>query len=178
MILADATIRDYIEKGIIGIDPYESKNVESASVDLRLGSGFLIPDDFNTPYLTLDDEVKYRKDDGDNMVILPGRFVLGTTLESVRLPANIAARVEGRSSIGRRGLFIQNAGWVDPGFEGQITLELYNANNFPLKIKSGKRICQIVFQQMDREAEEPYHGKYQGQRNTTGSLAHKDWEIK
>lgn len=76
-------------------------------------------------------------------------------MEYVRLPNNLTAFVEGRSSIGRMGLFIQNAGWVDPGFEGEITLELYNANQLPIRLKSGRRVCQLVFAQMDQEAFTP-----------------------
>ncbi|MEC2647000.1 dCTP deaminase domain-containing protein, partial [Bacillus thuringiensis] len=75
---------------------------------------------------------------------------------------------------GRMGLFIQNAGWVDPGFEGQITLELYNANRLPIKLIKGWRICQLVFAEMDQFAENPYRGKYQGQVNATGSRIYLD----
>jgi dCTP deaminase len=91
------------------------------------------------------------------------------TREFIRLPANITAFVEGRSSIGRIGLFIQNAGWVDPGFEGTITLELYNANRLPIRLTSGRRICQIVFARMDGPASRPYAGKYQHQMDAVGS---------
>jgi dCTP deaminase len=94
----------------------------------------------------------------------------------VRLPNNLTAFVEGRSSIGRIGLFIQNAGWVDPGFAGQITLELYNASSLPIELKAGRRICQLVFCQMDRPAEFPYNGKYQNQKNATGSRVFLDHE--
>jgi dCTP deaminase len=76
------------------------------------------------------------------------------------------------------GLFIQNAGWVDPGFEGQITLELYNANRLPIKLESDRRICQLVFALMDNKAENPYRGKYQGQKNTVGTRVFKDPENK
>ena len=95
-------------------------------------------------------------------------------MELIRIPANVTAFVEGRSSIGRMGLFIQNAGWVDPGFEGNITLELFNANRLPLKLASGRRICQIVFAFMDQATRTPYAGKYQGQRGTVGSRIFDD----
>ena len=94
------------------------------------------------------------------------------------MPNNLTAFVEGRSSIGRIGLFIQNAGWVDPGFEGQITLELYNANSLPIKLKKGRRICQLVFCKMDNEAKNPYNGKYQKQRKSVGSRVFEDVEVK
>jgi dCTP deaminase len=97
-------------------------------------------------------------------------------MEYVKLPDDLTSFVEGRSSIGRMGLFIQNAGWVDPGFEGQITLELYNANSLPIRLEAGRRICQLVFCKMDQVAENPYRGKYQGQRGTTGSRVFKDSE--
>src|SRR5690606_32197493 len=87
---------------------------------------------------------------------------------------NLTAFVEGRSSVGRIGLFIQNAGWVDPGFEGRITLELYNAGSLPIKLQAGKRICQLVFCLMDQKAANPYRGKYQGQSITVGSRRHRD----
>jgi len=86
--------------------------------------------------------------------------------------------VEGRSSIGRMGLFIQNAGWVDPGFEGMITLELYNANSLPIKLQAGRRIGQFVICEMTTPADEPYNGKYQGQNKTIGSRVFKDVEVK
>jgi len=96
----------------------------------------------------------------------------------IRIPANVTAFVEGRSSIGRMGLFIQNAGWVDPGFEGNITLELFNANRLPLRLSAGRRICQIVFAFMDKATQTPYKGKYQGQRGTVGSMIFKDLDRK
>jgi dCTP deaminase len=88
----------------------------------------------------------------------------------------LTAFVEGRSSVGRSGLFIQNAGWVDPGFHGMITLELYNANNAPMRIAAGRRICQLVLARADDVVEQPYAGKYQGQMDTTGSRVHMDVE--
>jgi len=99
---------------------------------------------------------------------------LAVTRETIRLPDNITAFVEGRSSIGRIGLFIQNAGWVDPGFMGTITLELYNANRLPIRLTSGRRICQIVFAFMDGPADSPYRGKYQNQRDAVGSRVFLD----
>jgi dCTP deaminase len=98
-------------------------------------------------------------------------------MEYIRLPNNMTAFVEGRSSIGRLGLFIQNAGWVDPGFEGEITLELFNANKCAIELKYGRRIGQLVFAQLDKDALNPYRGKYQGQRGVTGSRIYLDTEI-
>ena len=127
--------------------------------------------------ITLDTEIKYREIEAETITIPPHSFMLATTLEYIKLPANISAFVEGRSSIGRIGLFIENAGWIDAGFEGKITLELYNANSLPIKLQAGRRICQIVFCTMDRPAQIPYRGKYQGQDKAVGSRIFKDKEI-
>ena len=94
----------------------------------------------------------------------------------VRL-GNTFSVVEGRSSLGRLGLFIQNAGWVDPGFHGEITLELFNANRCAIRLQAGRRIGQLVFARMDRAAQSPYRGKYQGQRGATGSRVFLDEEL-
>lgn len=99
-------------------------------------------------------------------------------MEYVELPDNLTAFVEGRSSLGRMGLFIQNAGWVDPGFRGEITLELYNANRCAIELKCGRRVGQLVFAQMDDIALNPYNGKYQGQVGATGSRVFLDNESK
>ncbi len=93
------------------------------------------------------------------------------------MPDDLTAFVEGRSSLGRMGLFIQNAGWVDPGFKGEITLELYNANRCAIEIKAGRRVGQLVFAELDDIALNPYKGKYKGQRGATGSRAFMDKEI-
>ena len=103
--------------------------------------------------------------------------MLATTEEVIRLPDYLTAFVEGRSSIGRLGLFIQNAGWGDPGFEGAITLELFNANAAAMRIVAGRRICQLVIARADGPVARPYAGKYQGQRETTGSRAYLDEEL-
>jgi dCTP deaminase len=98
-------------------------------------------------------------------------------MEYFELPNDLTAFVEGRSSLGRMGLFIQNAGWVDPGFKGEITLELFNANRCAIELKSGRRVGQLVFAKMDIAAENPYNGKYQGQRGATGSRVFTDCEM-
>lgn len=128
--------------------------------------------------IDLSSEIIYREITGPSIIVPPHSFLLATTMEYIRLPHNLTAFVEGRSSIGRIGLFIQNAGWVDPGFEGQITLELYNANSLPIRLEAGRRICQLVFCRMDQPAAAPYQGKYQGQKNATGSQVFKDIEVK
>ena len=106
----------------------------------------------------------------------PSKFVLASTQEKISVPNHLAAFVAGRSSVGRLGLQIQNAGFVDSGFQGQITLELYNQSEKPILLKAGVRICQLVFFQLDETTEQPYSGKYQGQEGATGSRLYKDFE--
>jgi len=173
VILSDKTIKQLIETGELGVDPYEPRQVEPASIDLRLGDTFLTPK-ASTGICSMSEQPEYDEVTAGEFIVPTRGFVLATTLEAVRLPDNITAFVEGRSSVGRLGLFIQNAGWVDPGFEGAITLELYNANAAPMRIEAGRRICQLVLAWADQPVERPYSGKYQGQRRTTGSRIHLD----
>lgn len=160
------------------IEPIKSESIQPASIDCHLGTHYLVIDDKNTGLLTLDCEIKYREIEGESIIIPPHSFLLATTEEYIKLPHDLVAFVEGRSSIGRMGLFIQNAGWVDPGFEGKVTLELYNANSLPIKLQTGRRICQLVFCKMDSVAEIPYRGKYQRQQKTLGSMIFKDKELR
>lgn len=169
MIMSDATLKTLLDCGELVIEPLAAEAIQPASIDLRLGPDFLVLEDNNIEVITLDSEIKYRSIEADCIIIPPKSFVLATTLEFIKVPSSITAFVEGRSSIGRIGLFIENAGWVDPGFEGQITLELFNASSLPIRLQSGRRICQLVFCRMDRAALRPYCGKYQGQRGSTGS---------
>lgn len=167
-----------LETGELVVDPVDEESIQPASIDVRLGDHFLILEDNQTDFLTLDSEAKYREISGKNVTIPPHTFLLATTREYIEVPSDLTAFVEGRSSIGRIGLFIQNAGWVDPGFKGRITLELYNASSLPIKLETGRRICQLVFCKMDQKADAPYDGKYQGQLKTTGSRVHQDKDKK
>ena len=169
MILSDKTIGNMLAEGSLGIEPLEPGQIQPASVDIRLGTTYSVVDDTSDGVLRLDGEIRYKTIEADRYLLLPGQFVLATTMEYFRLPDNLTAFVEGRSSIGRLGLFIQNAGWVDPGFEGEITLELFNANRCAVELRSGRRVGQLVFAQLDDHAMNPYRGKYQGQRGATGS---------
>ena len=175
MILSDRTIRRLLADGTLDISPIDPSQVGPASVDLRLGRTFLMPKPVTGIY-SLSEEIEYERTEADEFIVPPHGFILATTAEVVRLPNDLTAFVEGRSSVGRSGLFIQNAGWVDPGFHGAITLELYNANNAAMKIAAGRRICQLVLAQADDVVENPYSGKYQGQMDTTGSRVHLDVE--
>lgn len=175
MILSDVEIRNWIKVcGVIsGID---DSQINPASVNVRLGNTFLVPNSVSK-WISLGDEVDYKryevKEENERFIILPGQFVLATTIEEVNLPNNIAAFVQGRSSIGRIGLTTQNAGFVDPGFHGHITLELVNENPNPIALRPGYPIAQLVFFEAT-PAENPYNGKYNGQVEATGSRMYLD----
>lgn len=176
MIVSDKTIQDWLRQGVLSIKPIQENQIQPASVDIRLGNTFSIVEDSSRGIVTLNDEISYKEIKTDKYVLLPGQFVLATTMEYIELPDDLTAFVEGRSSLGRMGLFIQNAGWVDPGFKGEITLELYNANRCAIELQAGRRIGQLVFAKMDQNALNPYRGKYQGQKGATGSRIHLDDE--
>ena len=174
MILSDKTLMNMLEQGELKITPLEKEQIQPASVDIRLGNTFSIVEDSHAGIVTLENEIKYKTITSDTYLLLPNQFVLATTMEYIELPDNLTAFVEGRSSLGRMGLFIQNAGWVDPGFKGEITLELYNANRCARELKAGRRVGQLVFAKMDEAALNPYNGKYQGQKGATGSRVFMD----
>ncbi|MGE5329870.1 MAG: dCTP deaminase [Deltaproteobacteria bacterium] len=176
MILSDKTINELLNSGELIVEPITSEQVQPASIDIRLGKNFLKVDENNIECMNMSTPIKYVEFEADEVIIPPHSFLLATTMEYIKLPNNLTAFVEGRSSIGRMGLFIQNAGWVDPGFEGEITLELYNANRLPIKLQAGRRICQLVIARMDQTAQNPYVGKYQCQRKAIGSRIFKDSE--
>ncbi len=174
MILSDGTIREMLADGRLTVTPVEDNQIQPASVDIRLGNTFSIVEDSSKGIIRLDEKTNYKTMTADSYLLLPGQFVLATTMEYIRLPDNLTAFVEGRSSLGRMGLFIQNAGWVDPGFAGEITLELFNANRCAIELTTGRRVGQLVFALMDKNAQRPYRGKYQGQRGATGSRVYLD----
>ena len=176
MILSDQTIQRMLEEKSLVIEPLEAHQIQPASVDIRLGDTFSVVEDTSSGIITMDREIKYKTLRTDAYLLLPGQFVLAATMEYISLPDDLTAFVEGRSSLGRMGLFIQNAGWVDPGFQGEITLELFNANRCAIELTAGRRIGQLVFARMDAPAIRPYRGKYQGQRGATGSKVFMDSE--
>lgn len=177
MILSDRTIHQMLSEHSLVITPLTPEQIQPASVDVRLGNTFSVVEDSSSGILTLAHKISYKTITTDTYLLLPGQFVLATTMEYFELPDDLTAFVEGRSSLGRLGLFIQNAGWVDPGFRGEITLELFNANRCAIKLQAGRRIGQLVFARMDRAAQNPYRGKYQGQRGATGSRVFLDEEL-
>jgi dCTP deaminase len=177
MVLSDKDIRSSIKSGKIEIDPYDEQNIEPASVDLRIGSEFKVARKSHR-YSTVDlgsnetDAIQYVHKDG-SVTIHPEMFVLATSMEKIMLSDEIVAHVLGRSSLGRLGISVhQTAGYIDPGFEGQITLELSNHGPAPVHISHGQRICQIVFEELSSSAEEPYGhsgSQYQNQSGATES---------
>ena len=174
MIFGDVAIRSAIQRGYItGVD---DSMINPASLNIRLGKSFLVPKDDQSIFLG--DQVAYHSHEIDFhgfFTIYPGQFVLGTTLERLNLPKRISAFVQGRSSIGRIGLTIQNAGFVDPGFHGHITLELINDSPFPIHLQEGYPVGQLVFFETS-EVQNPYSGKYNGQTEATGSRMEQDRE--
>ncbi len=177
MILSDKTIIQMLNEQSLKISPLDEGQIQPASVDIRLGDIFSIVEDSPSGIMNMENQIQYKTIQTDTYVLLPGQFVLATTKEFFALPSDLTAFVEGRSSLGRMGLFIQNAGWVDPGFRGEITLELYNANRCAIELKAGRRIGQLVFSKMDSAAQNPYAGKYQDQQGATGSKVFLDYEV-
>mgnify|MGYP003413544932 CR=1 FL=1 len=151
MILSDATLRELIGSGRILLDPYDPDLVQPASVDVRLGTEFRVMrnsrlthiDPFE-PQDKLMDTVMVP--DGEPFVLHPGEFVLGSTFERVTLGSAVAARLEGKSSLGRLGLLTHStAGFIDPGFSGHVTLELSNMATLPVKLWPGMKFGQLCF---------------------------------
>lgn len=187
MILSDRSIKEQIAAGRIVIDPYEPSHVQPSSVDLRLDRRFLVFRNTRRAYLDVrepaDDLMEVIELEGDEPIVLhPSEFVLGSTLERVTIPDDLVGRLEGRSSVGRLGIVIHStAGYIDPGFSGQITLEIANLANLPVRLYPGMRIAQISFSQMTTAAEVPYGqrvlgSKYQGQAAPTPSRLYLDFQ--
>ncbi len=186
MIFSDTTIKESVASGRITIDPYDEAMVQPSSVDLRCDPNFRVFEnhrypliDPKAPQADLTTNVTVTED--EPFILHPGEFVLGSTLEVVGLADDIVARLEGKSSLGRLGLLIHStAGFIDPGFTGQVTLELSNVANLPIAIYPTMKIGQISFYQMTTPAEFPYGSpelgsKYQGQSGPTPSQMHVDF---
>ena len=162
MVLSDRTIKAEIAAGRLVFDPYDESLVQPSSVDVRVDAAFRVFHNSRHPYIDvrqpMDDLTELvRVEDGEPFVLHPGEFVLGQTLERVQLPDDLVARLEGKSSLGRLGLVIHStAGFVDPGFEGNLTLELSNVANLPITIYEGMPIGQISFMRMDGPVEHAY----------------------
>ncbi len=178
MILSDQTLKQMLSEGSLKAEPLQHEQIQSSGIDFRLGNSFRVAETSASGILSMEHEIPYRMIESDTYLLLPHQFVLATTQEYFALPEDVGAFVEGRSSLGRMGLFIQNAGWIPAGFQGEITLELYNANHCAIELKAGSRIGQLVFAKMDQKAQNPYQGKYQGQRGATGSKVYLDVDNK
>ncbi|MEI2638669.1 MAG: dCTP deaminase [Microthrixaceae bacterium] len=180
MILSDASIRKLVESDGLGIDPYDPQRVQPASIDVCLGTQFRVMRNSRLTHIdprvhdnSIMDTVDVPID--EPFVLHPGEFALGHTSERLRLPDNLVGIVNGKSSLGRMGLQVHaTAGFVDPGFEGVIVLELSNVANLPILLRPGMKIAQMVFQHLDQPAERPYGhpdlgSKYQGQSGAVAS---------
>jgi dCTP deaminase len=180
MLMSDRDIRASIESGQIGLEPLEMNLLQPSSFDVRLDRFFRLFDNHKYAYIDpAEDQSDLTQlievDPKEAFILHPGEFVLGSTYEFVSLPDNIAARLEGKSSLGRLGLMTHStAGFVDPGFKGHVTLELANVSNLPIKLWPGMKVGQLCFFQLSSPSETPYgsekyNNRYQGQRGPTAS---------
>jgi dCTP deaminase len=183
MLLSDRDIRASIESGAVQLEPYEPSLLQPSSFDVRLDRYFRLFD--NHKYAVIDPAESQpdlthlvEAKQGEPFILHPGEFVLGATYELVGLPNDIAARLEGKSSLGRLGLLTHStAGFIDPGFSGHITLELSNVATLPIKLWPGMKIGQLCFFRLSSPAEKPYGSgeyasRYQGQRGPTASRSY------
>src|SRR5437762_6706569 len=187
MVLSDRTIARYLEEGRILIDPYAAELLQPSSLDVRVDRYFRVFRNSRYPFIDVKEPQEeltelVEVDDETPFILHPGEFVLGSTLERVRLPDDLVARLEGKSSLGRLGLLIHStAGFIDPGWDGHVTLELSNVANLPITIYPGMKIGQISFVQLTEPAETPYGSaaigsKYKGQRGPTASRYWQNFE--
>ncbi|MDP9273496.1 MAG: dCTP deaminase [Chloroflexota bacterium] len=187
MILSDRDIRAAIAAGRIVIDPFTPEAIQPSSIDLHVDRRFRVFRNNRYPFIDVrtdqPDLTELVEIDAEQPFILhPGEFVLGSTLERVALPDDLVARLEGKSSLGRLGLLIHStAGYVDPGWDGNLTLELSNVANLPITLYYGMKIGQISFQRMSSPVEVAYGddrigSKYRGQTDPTASRYHVDFD--
>jgi len=191
MLMSDNDIRSARHMGWLNIEPYDPDMVQPASIDIRLGKKFIEYADLTAggriavDQIVIDPEEDTARlhattvlPEGGSMVLHPGAFMLAHTIETITLSSRIAARLEGRSSYARLGLIIHSAGFIDPGFSGQITLELSNLAPHPIVLRPGTRIGQVCFMPTVSAADVPYGiregSKYQGQTGATASRIHND----
>lgn len=183
MLLSDRDIRAQIEAERVRLEPFDASMVQPASVDVRIDRFFRVFD--NHKYAMIDPATEQAEltreiavDPEEAYMLHPGEFVLASTYEQITLPDDIAARLEGKSSLGRLGLLTHStAGFIDPGFQGHITLELSNMATLPVALWPGMKIGQLCFFRLTSSAEHPYGSgeygnRYQGQRGPTASRSH------
>jgi len=183
VLLSDGDIRAEIDNGRVVLDPWDPAMIQPSSVDVRLDKYFRLFDNHKYPVIDPSQDQPdltrlVEVDPSDGFVLHPGEFVLGSTLEAVTLPDDLAARVEGKSSLGRLGLLTHaTAGFVDPGFTGHVTLELSNVATLPIMLWPGMKIGQLCFFRLSSPSLHPYgssayQSRYQGQRGPTASRSH------
>ena len=188
MLLSDRDIKTQIDAGRIALDPLDLGLMQPSSIDVRLDRFFRLFDNHKYPYIDpreqQDDLTRLVEVKSDEAFILhPGEFVLGSSFEYVTLPDDIAARLEGKSSLGRLGLLTHStAGFVDPGFQGHVTLELSNVASLPIKLWPGMKIGQLCFFQLSSASQNPYGSsaygsRYQGQRGPTASRSYLNFHV-
>lgn len=188
MLLSDGDIRRELAAGRIRLDPADPHMVQPSSVDVRLDRYFRLFDNHKYPFIDpAADQPELTRlievDPAGPFVLHPGEFVLGSTFERVGLPDDLAARLEGKSSLGRLGLLTHStAGFIDPGFTGHVTLELSNVATLPIKLWPGMKIGQLCFFRLSSPAEHPYGSggygnRYQGQRGPTASRSHLNFHV-
>ena len=186
MLLSDGDVRQELESGRVGLDPLDLSMVQPSSVDVRLDRFFRLFDNHKYQHIdpSLDQPDLTRLVEvyaSESFVLHPGEFVLGATFEVVTLPDDIAARLEGKSSLGRLGLLTHStAGFIDPGFSGHVTLELSNVATLPITLWPGMKIGQLCFFRLSSPAEHPYGSekygsRYQGQRGPTASRSFQNF---
>ena len=186
MVLSDRTIERLLAEGRIEIDPYDEALLQPSSVDVRVDRFFRVFRNSRYPFIDVkqeqEDLTELVEIDGEPFILHPGEFVLGSTLERIKLPDDLVARLEGKSSLGRLGLLIHStAGFIDPGFDGHVTLELSNVANLPITIYYGMKIGQLSFVQMTEPADNPYGAdalgsKYQDQEGPTPSRYYRNFQ--
>jgi dCTP deaminase len=179
-MFSDYNLNAALQSGRLDIRPWNPKLMQPASVDLRLGNKFkvMLPHNlaFIDPALDQSDDL-YEDVEAEELFVGPGQFVLATTAEYVGLDDSIYARIEGKSSLGRLGLLVHStAGFIDPGFNGQVTLEIGNISPLPIKLYHGMPICQLAVGLLEHHAIKPYSGKYQGQIGPQGSAYWKNFQ--
>jgi len=187
MLLSDRDIKAELDAGRIGLDPLDRSMIQPSSMDVRIDRFFRLFDNHKYPFIDpAEDQPELTRlievSEPDRPFILhPGEFVLGSTYELITLPDDIAARLEGKSSLGRLGLLTHStAGFIDPGFSGHVTLELSNVATLPIKLWPGMKIGQLCFFRLSSPAEKPYgsseySSRYQGQRGPTASRSFQNF---
>ena len=187
MVLSDRSIREALESGRLIVDPLGDNALQPASLDIRLDRFFRVFENHRYPHIDpaadQSDLTRQVEPEGDEPFILhPGEFVLGSTVERVKLGNDLVARVEGKSSLGRLGLLVHaTAGFVDPGFEGHLTMELSNVATLPIRLYYDMKIGQLSFQNLTTAADRPYghpelKSRYQGQDRPTASRIYRDYQ--